>query len=191
VPEVGLGFDTSSEVALLGISSIQAAKGTSIWLILIFPILFTAGMCLLDTVDGALMSALYQTSTFAQDVVAILYYSIILTSITIIVAIVIGTIQLLTLIYNVAEPHGRFWDGVEAAGNRYDIIGGAIVGLFVVGGTVSVLAYKPWRRRMERKRLMRHAGFAQGEDDAVAAVAPVEGSKTGKTAVQTETELPV
>jgi high-affinity nickel-transport protein len=55
----GLGFDTSSEIALLGISSIQAAKGTSIWLILIFPVLFTAGMCLIDTIDGALMLTLY------------------------------------------------------------------------------------------------------------------------------------
>lgn len=55
----GLGFDTSSEIALLGISSIQAARGTSMWLILLFPLLFTAGMCMLDTTDGALMMALY------------------------------------------------------------------------------------------------------------------------------------
>jgi high-affinity nickel-transport protein len=55
----GLGFDTSSEVALLGISAIQASHGTSIWLILIFPVLFTAGMCLLDTADGAAMMSLY------------------------------------------------------------------------------------------------------------------------------------
>jgi high-affinity nickel-transport protein len=46
----GLGFDTSSEIALLGISSIQAAKWTSIWLILVFPVLFTAGTCLVDTI---------------------------------------------------------------------------------------------------------------------------------------------
>lgn len=55
----GLGFDTSSEIALLGISSIQAAKGTSFWVILILPALFTAGMCLIDTIDGALMYSLY------------------------------------------------------------------------------------------------------------------------------------
>ena len=48
----GLGFDTSSEIALLGISSVEAAKGTSFWVILILPALFTAGMCLLDTIDG-------------------------------------------------------------------------------------------------------------------------------------------
>lgn len=119
----GLGFDTSSEIALLGISSIQAARGTSIWLILIFPVLFTAGMCLLDTADGALMMSLYTSTALARDRIAILYYSIVLTVITVVVALVIGVIQLLTLVLNVAEPTGRFWDGVEKAGDNYEIIG--------------------------------------------------------------------
>ncbi|KAI4133374.1 MAG: hypothetical protein LQ338_000274 [Usnochroma carphineum] len=111
------------EIALLGIASIQGAKGTSIWLILIFPVLFTAGMCLLDTVDGALMMALYTSTALAKDRIAILYYSIVLTFVTVIVAIVIGFIQLLSLILNVAGPTGRFWDGVAVAGDHYDIIG--------------------------------------------------------------------
>jgi nickel/cobalt transporter (NiCoT) family protein len=145
----GLGFDTSSEIALLGISSIQAAKGTSIWLILIFPLLFTAGMCLLDTTDGALMMALYTSTALASDTIAILYYSIVLTIVTVIVAMVIGVLQLLTLILNVSEPSGPFWDGVNKAGERYDILGGAICGLFLVSGLVSVLVYKPWRRRVD------------------------------------------
>ena len=119
----GLGFDTSSEVALLGIASIQGAKHTSIWLIMIFPVLFTVGMCLLDTIDGALMMALYSSTALANDQIAILYYSIVLTFITVVVAIVIGMIQLLELILNVAEPSGKFWDGVAVAGNHYDVIG--------------------------------------------------------------------
>ncbi|KAF8466617.1 hypothetical protein BDZ91DRAFT_724670 [Kalaharituber pfeilii] len=65
-------------------------------------------MSLLDTTDGALMSVLYASSSVAQDQIAILYYSIILTVITVIVTIVIGTIQLLSLILHVAEPTGRF-----------------------------------------------------------------------------------
>ena len=124
----GLGFDTSSEVALLGIASIQGAKGTSIWLILIFPVLFTGrkrrnykmpvhqltalsivGMCLLDTIDGALMMALYTSTALAKDQIAILYYSIILTVITIVVAVIIGMIQMLSLIQNIAQPSGQFW----------------------------------------------------------------------------------
>ncbi|KAH6898148.1 high-affinity nickel-transport protein-domain-containing protein [Thelonectria olida] len=147
----GLGFDTSSEIAILGIASIQAVQGTSIWLILIFPILFTAGMCLLDTTDGALMMALYTSKAFARDTVAILYYSIVLTGITVFVAAFIGIIQVLSLIQNVAEPDGRFWDGVSAIGDHFDIIGGSICGVFVVVGLASVLIYKPWRRRIERR----------------------------------------
>jgi len=119
----GLGFDTSSEIALLGIASIQAAKGTSIWLILIFPVLFTAGMALLDTADGALMMGLYTSTALAKDQVAILYYSIVLTGVTVVVAVVIGGIQMFSLVLNVAEPRGRFWDGVARAGDHYEIIG--------------------------------------------------------------------
>ena len=157
----GLGFDTSSEVALLGIASIQASKGTSIWLILIFPILFTgksspsiqfssppnsnshekrlihntkAGMALLDTLDAALMSALYTTPSLAKDPVATLYYSIVLTVLTVAVAVVIGSIQLLTLVLNVAPPNmttGVFWEGVSRAGERFDVIGESVVSCFV------------------------------------------------------------
>lgn len=62
----GLGFDTSSEVALLGIASIEASSRASFWLILIFPILFTAGMCLIDTFDGAAMMTLYTSTRLAK-----------------------------------------------------------------------------------------------------------------------------
>ncbi|KAK7556885.1 high-affinity nickel-transport protein-domain-containing protein [Phyllosticta citricarpa] len=161
----GLGFDTSSEIALLGISSIQAASGTSIWLILLFPLLFTAGMCLLDTTDGALMMALYTSTSLARDTLAVLYYSIVLTVITVLVALVVGVLQLLSLVLNVAEPTGRFWDGVERAGDSYEIIGGAICGTFVVGGVASVLSYRPWRRRVDRWRAANAARFVRLSTD--------------------------
>ena len=214
----GLGFDTSSEVALLGISSIQGASGTSIWIILIFPVLFTAGMCLVDTIDGALMLALYvkplemagyeekaplfhagceespveaagedtergdlltattptatdipvspplqatppttdapqsQTSNRAKDPLTFLYYSSILTSLTVLVALVIGIIQLLTLIQNVTHGTGPFWDGIINAGDHWDEVGGGICASFVVFGGLGVLGYKPWRRWVSKKR---------------------------------------
>ena len=71
--------------------------------------IFSVGMCLLDTVDGALMMALYTSTTLAKDQIAILYYSIALTVITVVVAMVIGFIQLLTLVQNVANLTGGFW----------------------------------------------------------------------------------
>lgn len=119
----GLGFDTSSEIALLGISAISAAKGTSIWLILLFPVLFTAGMCLLDTLDGALMMSLYTSTHIAKDTIAVLYYQSVLTGVTVAVAVIIGVIQLLGMVDTVAGPTGRFWQGVEIASDNYDIIG--------------------------------------------------------------------
>lgn len=80
-------------------------------------------MCLVDTIDGALMMALYTSTSLAKDQIATLYYSIVLTVITVVVAIVIGFIQILNLILNVAEPSGRFWDGVQIAGDHYELIG--------------------------------------------------------------------
>ncbi|PBP17197.1 NicO-domain-containing protein [Diplocarpon rosae] len=156
----GLGFDTSSEIALLGIASLQGASGTSFWLILIFPILFTAGMCLLDTTDGALMMTLYTSTALARDQIAILYYSIVLTLITIAAAMAIGVIQLLSLILNVAEPKGKFWDGVEVASDHYDVIGGAICGSFVVAGVASVLCRGAFRRAVD-KRISKRRGLPE------------------------------
>ncbi len=109
-------------------------------------------MCLLDTTDGALMMTLYTSTSLARDTIAILYYSIVLTAITVLVATCIGVIQLLTLVLNAASPTGPFWDGVSNVGNHYDIVGGAICGAFVLSGAVSVLIYKPWRRRVDRRR---------------------------------------
>ena len=98
------------------------------------------------------MMTLYTSTNLARDTVAILYYSIVLTAITVIVAMCIGTIQLLSLISSVANPTGRFWDGVNTAGNNFDIIGGAICGAFVVFGTLSVVLYRPWRKRVDRRK---------------------------------------
>lgn len=108
-------------------------------------------MCLLDTVDGALMSALYTTSSFAHDDIAIIYYSIVLTVITVLVAVMIGVIQVLSLLVNVLSPTGRFWDGVEKVGERYDIVGGCIAATFALAAAVSVAAYGPWRRRLNER----------------------------------------
>lgn len=107
-------------------------------------------MCLLDTTDGALMMTLYTSTSLARDTIAILYYSIVLSAITVFVALCIGTIQLLSLIAKFST--GPFWDGLDAIGDHYDIIGGGICGAFVVCGAASVLIYGPWRRRVDRSR---------------------------------------
>jgi len=147
-------------------------------------------MCLLDTTDGALMSALYTSSSFAQDQIAILYYSIVLTIITVIVAIVIGAIQLFSLILHVAGPTGRFWDGVGAAGDAYDIIGGCIIVTFVVFGTLSVFAYKPWRRIVDKRRVVYAVerpeipGLETADEERIGDGPEVEDGHMSETAVQ-------
>lgn len=146
-------------------------------------------MCLLDTIDGALMFSLYiqpaanflppkphsdtasvasdpdelpQSQNNHRDPVAFLYYSIVLTTLTVIVAIVIGIIQLLTLVLNVTDAKGKFWDGVQVAGDYYDAIGGGICGCFIVFGGLSVLVYKPWRRWMDQKHGKNTANDEEG-----------------------------
>ncbi|KAM0363220.1 hypothetical protein ACHAP4_000067 [Fusarium culmorum] len=160
----GLGFDTSSEIAILGIASIQAVQGTT-------------GMCMLDTTDGALMMALYTSNAFSRDVVAILYYSIVLTGITVVVSAFIGIVQLLSLVQNVSDPQGRFWDGVSAIGDHFDIIGGSICGVFAVVGLLSILLYKPWRRRVEKPKsqtlIGSHDGVIQGTLSPEASPSPL------------------
>ncbi|KAJ5103113.1 hypothetical protein N7532_003642 [Penicillium argentinense] len=215
----GLGFDTSSEIALLGISSIQAAKGTSFWVILILPALFTAGMCLIDTIDGALMYSLYvqpaanflppksdttseegedenqlpQSHDNHRDPIAFLYYSIVLTTLTVIVAIVIGVIQLLTMVLNVTNATGKFWDGVQVAGDYYDVIGGSICGCFLIIGGLSVLLYKPWRRWMARRHgrpvLEPEYWNEEPEDGGESGVVNVVGGSEGVGARQGRTEV--
>lgn len=93
------------------------------------------------------MMTLYTSTTLARDTVAILYYSIVLSSITVVVAICIGTIQLLSLASNFTPL-----PGVDKIGDNYDIVGGSICAAFIVFGGLSVILYKPWRRAMARRQ---------------------------------------
>ena len=106
----GLGFDTATEVALLGISAIQAAKGLSIWSIMVFPALFAAGMSLIDTTDGVLMLGAYNWA-FVKPIRK-LYYNLTITSASVIVAFLIGGIEALGLIGEQLNLSGWFWDGI-------------------------------------------------------------------------------
>ena len=92
----GLGFDTATEVALLGISATQAAKGVSIWSIMVFPALFAAGMSLIDTTDGILMLGAYDWA-FVKPIRK-LFYNMTITLVSVVVAVLIGGIEALGLL---------------------------------------------------------------------------------------------
>ena len=100
----GLGFDTATEVALLGISATQAAKGVSIWSIMVFPALFAAGMSLIDTTDGILMLGAYDWA-FVKPIRK-LYYNMTITLVSVVVAVLIGGIEALGLVGDQLQPLG-------------------------------------------------------------------------------------
>jgi high-affinity nickel-transport protein len=136
----GLGFDTATEVALLGISATEAAKGVSVWSIMVFPALFAAGMSLIDTTDGILMLGAYDWAFVTP--IRKLYYNLTITSVSVLVAVLVGGIETLGLIGDQFGLSGRFWSGVGALNNNFNSMGFAIIALFIVAWIGSVLVYR-------------------------------------------------
>jgi nickel/cobalt transporter (NiCoT) family protein len=124
----GLGFDTATEVALLVLAGTSAAAGLPWYAILCLPVLFTAGMCLLDTIDGSFMNFAYGWA-FSNPVRKV-YYNITITGLSVAVALIIGSIELFGLLAQELKLSGGFWDYVS----NFNInqAGFIIVGLFVV-----------------------------------------------------------
>ena len=138
----GLGFDTATEIGLLGISAAEASKGLSIWAILVFPILFAAGMCLIDTTDNILMLGAYGWA-FVKPVRK-LYYNITITFVSVMVAFAVGGIEALGLLVAQLHLKGRIWNLVKTLNENFGLLGYCIVGLFLVSWLISVAVYK-WR----------------------------------------------
>ncbi len=136
----GLGFDTATEVGLLGISAAEASKGLAVWSIMIFPALFTAGMCLIDTTDSLLMLGAYGWA-FAKPIRK-LYYNVTITAVSVLVAVVVGGLETLGLVQGELNPSGDFWNMVAALNNHFGLLGYIIIAIFVVSWIVSVLLYK-------------------------------------------------
>jgi high-affinity nickel-transport protein len=136
----GLGFDTATEVGLLGISAAEASKGLPIWSIMVFPALFAAGMALIDTADGVLMLGAYGWA-FTRPLRK-LYYNIIVTSVSVLVALIIGGVEVLGLVQGAFSLGGVFWNTVAALNNHFGSLGYLIIGIFAVTWIVSVLVYK-------------------------------------------------
>jgi nickel/cobalt transporter (NiCoT) family protein len=120
----GLGFDTATEVGLLGIAAIEAGKGLPIWAILIFPALFTAGMSLIDTTDGVLMLGAYGWAFLNPT--RKLYYNVTITAASVLVAVLVGGIELSSV-----------------AGRGVDVgwLGFAIVAMFAAGWLVAMVLH--------------------------------------------------
>jgi high-affinity nickel-transport protein len=124
----GLGFDTATEVALLVIAGGAAASGLPFYAILCLPILFTAGMTLFDTIDGAFMNFAYGWA-FSEPIRKV-FYNLAVTALSVSVALLIGTIELSSVIADGLDLTGEPWDSIS--GIDQNLIGYAIVGLFVL-----------------------------------------------------------
>ncbi len=134
----GLGFDTATEIALLFLAAGAAFSGLPFYAILCLPILFAAGMSLLDTIDGAFMNFAYGWA-FAKPVRRI-YYNMTITGLSVVVALVIGTFQVLSVLGEKLSLSGGLWDLV--LGIDLNVVGYFVVGLFVV---TWIVALSVWR----------------------------------------------
>jgi nickel/cobalt transporter (NiCoT) family protein len=139
----GLGFDTATEVAILGLSAAQAAHDFAIGPVLVLPVLFAAGMALIDTTDGILMLGAYEWA-FVKPIRK-LYYNITITAVSAFVAIIIGGIETLALIGDKLGLHGGVWSVASDLGGRFNLLGFGIIGLFLLCWAASWAIFR-WQR---------------------------------------------
>lgn len=134
----GLGFDTATEIALLVLAGTSAAAGLPWYAIMCLPVLFTAGMCLLDTIDGSFMNFAYGWA-FSNPVRKI-YYNLTITALSVAVALLIGSIELLVVLADQFGWRGAFWSWI--GGLDLNTIGYVVVGMFVVTWAVALLVWR-------------------------------------------------
>lgn len=134
----GLGFDTASEIALLALTGGAAASRMPVGAVLALPLLFTAGMSLMDTADGVLMTRAYGWAFF--NPVRRIFYNLTTTTLSVAVALGIGSIELIQVLIGELDLHGALPDAISAL--SFDTLGYAIVAMFILAWVVS---YAIWR----------------------------------------------
>jgi high-affinity nickel-transport protein len=136
----GLGFDTASEVALLGLAATSGAGHLPVGLILLLPALFAAGMCTIDSTDGILMLGAYGWAYVKP--IRKLYYNLNITLVSVIIAFVVGGIEILSIVANQFGLRGGIWGAVT--GVDFGLIGVLIIAIFLASWGVSTLIYR-WK----------------------------------------------
>lgn len=136
----GLGFDTATEVGLLGISATQASQGMSPWEAMVFPALFTAGMAMVDTADSVLMVSAYGWA-FVNPLRK-LWYNLTITAASVLVALLIGGVEALGLLGDQLALTGPFWDVVGSLNDSFGYLGFAVIGIFILCWATSTIIYR-------------------------------------------------
>ncbi len=174
----GLGFDTATEVALLVLSGTAVSSGLPFWAILCLPLLFAAGMSLFDTLDGCFMNFAYGWA-FSRPIRKV-YYNLVITGLSVAVAFLVGTIEILGLLGSELALHGSFWDTM--ANFNINTAGFAIVGLFVATWIVALAVWRfgriesKWEAGVVEQAALAVTAGEVGEVAGVAGVAGVEPS---------------
>merc|ERR1712048_1333163 len=140
----GLGFDTSSEIGLLGIVAVSrrgddSSESIPRLAILLLPALFASGMCLVDTLNGVLMAWAYGKAL--EDSMQRLYYNLFLTALSAGVALSVGSAELLGAIGSGFDLHGTFWDAIEFLNDHFEFLGYFIIALFFVSFSIAFLCF--------------------------------------------------
>jgi high-affinity nickel-transport protein len=134
----GIGFDTATEVVLLAATAYAAIQGLPYFAVLALPFLFSGGMMLFDTLDGAFMNFAYGWA-FARPVRKV-YYNLVITALSIGAAFIIGTIEILGILTTEMNLHGVFWDTM--ANFNINVAGFCIAGLFVAVWAVALIYWR-------------------------------------------------
>ncbi len=138
----GLGFDTATEIGLLGIAATQSAEGLSPWQTMVFPALFTAGMALIDTSDSVLMVGAYGWA-FVKPLRK-LWYNLAITGASVAVAVLIGGVEALGLIADKFALGGGFWSAVTSLNDNMSSFGFAVIAIFALAWAGSALLFR-WK----------------------------------------------
>ena len=134
----GMGFDTATEVALLATTALLAAKALPWYSIMCLPILFTAGMALLDTLDGCFMNFAYGWAFF--NPVRKIYYNLAITGLSIAICVLVGAIEVLGLLPTELHWKGSFWHFMEHFNTN--VAGYVIVGMFIVTWAAAMVLWR-------------------------------------------------
>lgn len=157
----GLGFDTATEIAFMVLAGTSVAAGLPIWALLSLPILFAAGMSLLDTIDGSFMNFAYGWA-FSRPIRKV-YYNITITGLSVFVALYIGTLELLQVLSRQLNLTGGIWSVAQ----NFDLnnAGFVVTGLFAGIWILSLAIWKFGRVESRWEKAARTSQRERGEQE--------------------------
>ncbi len=139
----GLGFDTATEIAMFSVSASQASRGIPFMSVAVLPVLFAAGMSLIDTTDGVMMLGAYEWA-FVKPLRK-LYYNMTITLMSVLVAALIGGVEVLGLLKERLGMSGSIWNLVGLFSRNLNNCGFVVIGVFIAAWAGSYLLYRSQR----------------------------------------------